>query len=161
MKKLLAILFMGTIALSACSKKQQVVEDEVQGPTISNADENTSGDSDSGKATGLQSVNFPYDSFEIDGSAQAKLSANAQLMKDKASLKIQVEGHCDSRGGIQYNLGLGEKRANAVKRFLTKAGVAANRITTVSFGKEKLLDQSDSEEAHAKNRRANFTVTSR
>lgn len=161
MKKLLAILFIGTIALSACSKKPQQVSDENQAPTFANADENASGDSDAGKANGLQTINFPYDSFTIDSNAQAILASNAQTLKDKASLKIQVEGHCDTRGGVQYNLGLGEKRAVAVRKHLIKLGIASNRITTVSFGKEKLLDSSDTEDAHAKNRRANFVITSR
>jgi peptidoglycan-associated lipoprotein len=161
MKKLLAILFIGTLAMSACSKKQQVVEDETSAPTVANADENAQGDSDSGKANGLQSINFPYDSNELNAEAKATLKANADVLKDKASLKIQVEGHCDIRGGIQYNLGLGEKRASAVKKYLSSLGISSKRISTVSFGKEKLLDNADSEAAHARNRRANFVVTAR
>jgi peptidoglycan-associated lipoprotein len=82
-------------------------------------------------------------------------------MKDNPSLKIQVEGHCDQRGGIQYNIALGEKRSNAVQKFLTGQGIAKDRISVISFGKEKPVDPSENEAAYAKNRRGNFVVTSR
>ncbi|MBU6153893.1 MAG: OmpA family protein, partial [Bdellovibrionales bacterium] len=74
---------------------------------------------------------------------------------------IQVEGHCDQRGGIQYNIALGEKRSNAVKKFLTGQGIAGDRISVISFGKEKPVDSAETEAAYAKNRRGNFVVTSR
>jgi len=73
-----------------------------------------------------------------------------------AAVKMIIEGHCDQRGSNEYNLSLGERRANAVKQMLVKMGIAADRITTTSFGEEKLIDTGDSEEAMAKNRRANF-----
>ncbi len=119
------------------------------------------GDSDSGKAMGLQTIHFAYDSYILDDSNKAILQANTQILKDKSSIKVQVEGHCDVRGGIQYNLALGEKRANAVKKFLIDGGIAADRLSIISFGKEKLLDPSDSEAAGAKNRRATFVITAR
>lgn len=128
------------------------------GPSI---DDTVMGDSDNGKAMGLVSVNFPYDSFLLDAPAKGKLKANAAVMKDKGSLKIQVEGHCDQRGGIQYNLALGEKRANAVRKYLADLGVPNDRVTTISYGKERTLDPSETEDAYSKNRRANFVVTSR
>lgn len=154
----LAVLAIGMAV--GCSKKQK--PEEVSVPTAASADENVmSGDSDSGQAMGLQTVNFPYDSFTLDSAAKSVLKSNADVLKDKTSLKIQVEGHCDSRGGIQYNIALGEKRANVVKKYLEDLGISGDRITTISFGKEKLLDTSDTEAAHAKNRRGNFVVTSR
>lgn len=110
---------------------------------------------------GLQSINFAYDAYTLTPEAKTILKANAQIMKDKASIKIQVEGHCDQRGGIQYNIALGEKRANSVRKFLTDEGVAKDRVEIISFGKEKPLDPSETEAAYAKNRRANFVVTSR
>lgn len=148
------------LSLSACSKKEQSNIDENPVPASQDADQSV-GDSDSGKAMGLQTIHFPYDSYELDASAKGVLKQNAQIMKDKASLTIQVEGHCDERGGIQYNIALGEKRANSVRKYLIGMGVKGDRITTISFGKEKLLDSSGTEAAHAKNRRGNFVVTSR
>lgn len=157
------------LTLSGCSKKSTVQEDESSVPTAANADENippaetgdVGGDSDSGKALGLQTVNFPYDSFVLDKESISRIKQNAGILKDKKTLKIQVEGHCDQRGGIQYNLALGEKRANSVRKYLIDHGIAKDRITTISFGKERPADPGTSEESYAKNRRANFVITAR
>jgi peptidoglycan-associated lipoprotein len=153
----IGVAFAAIISISAC-KTAKKTEEEAAGPVV---EETVLGDSDSGKAMGLQTIYFPYDSFTLAEEAKSALKANAQILKDKASAKIQIEGHCDKRGGIQYNIALGEKRANAVKSFITDLGIAADRITTISFGKERLLIPGDKEEAHAKNRRANFVITSR
>ncbi len=147
-----------TAFISGCGKKE-VKPDESALPSTIDADVNSMGDSDNGKANGLQTINFPYDSFVLDSSAKQKLKANADLLKEKSSFKIQVEGHCDERGGIQYNLALGEKRANAVRSYMAEIGINTERMSTISFGKERLLDPAGTDEAHAKNRRANFVVT--
>ena len=147
------------LSASGCGKAQKPDEGAI--PNAPSSDENTMGDSDSSKAMGLQTVNFQYDSFSLTKEAKGIMNSNAQILKDKPGMKIQVEGHCDSHGGIQYNIALGEKRANATKKFLQDLGVESDRITTISYGKERLLDQGTSEAAHAKNRRANFVVTSR
>ena len=152
------VLLASTLAVSACSKKP--VADPSALPSAANADE-TLGDSDSGKAMGLQSIHFGYDAYTLDAEAKSILASNAKILKDKASLKVQVEGHCDQRGGIQYNIALGEKRANSVKKFLGEQGIAADRVSVISFGKEKPVDSAENEAAYAKNRRANFAVTSR
>jgi peptidoglycan-associated lipoprotein len=144
------------VSASSCGKKQ--VEDA--GPT-SDAIDNTMGDSDSGKAMGLQTIHFPYDSSSLDSDAKSALKNNAQILKDKGSAKVQIEGHCDERGGIQYNIALGEKRAGSVKKYLVDLGVAGDRIATISFGKERPIAQGSTEEAHGKNRRANFVITAR
>jgi len=146
------------ISLVGCGGSKK--KDEEGGvPTAPSADENV-GDSDSGRAMGLQTVHFPYDSFILDDQAKSTISSNASILKDKADLKIQIEGHCDQRGGIQYNIALGEKRANATRKYLEDMGVAGDRMTVISFGKEKPIDTGTSEEAYAKNRRANFVITS-
>ena len=148
-----------SFAFSGCAAKPKKTDNPV--PEANSADENTNGDSDSGKAMGLQTIHFPYDSFTLDGDAKSTLKANADILKDHADVKIQVEGHCDQRGGIQYNIALGEKRANGVKKYLQDLGVSSKRITTISFGKERPVDPSETEEAYSKNRRANFAITSR
>jgi peptidoglycan-associated lipoprotein len=158
MNFLMTFLVVATLSFTACSKKTKT-DDTI--PTATNADDNMNGDSDSGKAMGLQTVHFAYDAFTLDGATKSTLKANAQILKDKGSVKIQVEGHCDNRGGIQYNVALGEKRANSVKKFLLGQGVSADRVTTISFGKEKPIAQGDTEEAYAQNRRANFAITAR
>jgi peptidoglycan-associated lipoprotein len=160
MNKWFTLVLAATLSFSACSKKN-TVEDGTSLPSAADADSNAMGDSDNGKAMGLQTIRFGFDGYLLDDEAKSILKGNAQILKDKPSLKIQVEGHCDSRGGIQYNIALGEKRANAVKKFIADQGVAGDRISTISMGKEKPVDPGSSEEAHAKNRRANFVVTSR
>ena len=158
----IALIVSGSLGIQGCSKKATVQEEEQSIPTAQDADTNSaSGDSDSGKALGLQTVHFAYDSFALDAEGKSVLAANAQILKDKPSTKIQIEGHCDTRGGIQYNLALGEKRANATRKYLADLGITKDRVTTISFGKERPLDPGNSEDAHAKNRRANFVITTR
>ena len=149
------------LVFSACSKKEQIKPEENSAPVAANADENQMGDSDSGKAFGLQTVHFGYDSFGLGEETKRQLKANAQILKDKPGLKVQIEGHCDERGGIQYNIALGEKRANAARKYLADAGIQSDRLTIISFGKERPLDSAQNETAFAKNRRANFAVTSK
>ncbi len=158
------ILILGALValmtVMSCSSSTPKPEDSAS-PNSENADINIAGDSDTGKAGGLQTVFFPYDSFEIEGKSREILKNNAKIMKDRASLAVQVEGHCDSRGGIQYNIALGEKRANAVKKALVAEGIKADRVTTISFGKERPLDPRETDDAHSKNRRGNFVITSK
>ncbi len=149
-----------SIFVTGCSSAKKK-EDDSGVANAAAADENVLGDSDSGKAMGLQTVYFPYDSFILNETAKASLKSNADIMKDKGSLKIQIEGHCDQRGGIQYNIALGEKRANSTKKYMEDLGIPGERITVISFGKEKPLDTGTTEEAYAKNRRANFVITTR
>lgn len=145
----------------SCSKKDEVKPDgEPTAASTTDADLST-GDSDSGQAAGLQTVFFPYDSFELNESAKTTLKANGEILKSKATLNVQIEGHCDQRGGIQYNIALGEKRANSVRKYLMDNGVSGDRLTTISFGKERLLDQGTGEDSWSKNRRANFVITSK
>lgn len=159
-RSLTLVMLVGTmIAASGCGKNAKT--DENTTPTAPTVEDNTLGDSDSGKALGMQTVHFPYDSFVLNEEAKGILKANADIMKDKTSVKIQIEGHCDARGGIQYNIALGEKRANTTRKYLVDLGIAGDRITTISFGKERPLDNGTTEDAYAKNRRANFAITSR
>jgi peptidoglycan-associated lipoprotein len=117
------------------------------------------GDSDSLSAGEISTVYFAFDSASLDEVAKSTLTANAEYLKSNANLKMQVEGHCDERGGVQYNLALSEKRAKSVLDFLKGLGVAANRLTTIGYGKERPIDMGHDESAWAKNRRANFVVT--
>jgi peptidoglycan-associated lipoprotein len=153
-------LFLG---FAGCKSAQKTDESGSMGGDtgMTAGDDNTMGDSDSGKAMGMKTVYFRYDSFEIDSEGRTTLAGNSEILKANPSVKVQIEGHCDQRGGIQYNIALGEKRANAVRTALTKMGIAADRIATISYGKERLVDTSMSEDAFAKNRRANFVITSK
>lgn len=112
--------------------------------------------SDSGQIAGLSSINFEYDKSALSADAKAKIQGNVAWMKANANSKIQIEGHCDARGSIEYNLSLGERRANAVKAYMTSLGIPSSRLAIISYGKEKPLATGDSEADYAKNRRANF-----
>ena len=83
----------------------------------------------------------------------------AEFLKTNASVKVQVEGHCDERGSVQFNLALGEKRAKSVRDYLVAQGVASGRVTIISLGKEKPVSFGHDEESWSKNRRGNFVVT--
>ncbi|MGZ3695897.1 MAG: OmpA family protein [Bdellovibrionota bacterium] len=165
LKNLLVLgLCVTTFALAGCSKKQEVKPDTdtpITSGNVGSGDTLGVTDSDSGNAMGLQTIHFPYDSFEIVGENREALKSNIRIMKDNANLNIQIEGHCDERGGIQYNLALGEKRANAVKQQILAGGVAGSRVNTISMGKEKPIAPGSGEDAWAKNRRANFVITSK
>lgn len=149
--------------LTGCSKKKDVKaeDDSIEQSVSDSAIESGKADSDSGNAMGLQTVFFPFDSSELTGEAKAAIANNIKIMKENNSVNVQIEGHCDERGGIQYNLALGERRAAAVKQAIVAGGIAKGRLNTISFGKEKPLDPSSSEEAWAKNRRGNFVITSK
>lgn len=96
---------------------------------------------------------FAYDSSAISAEAKATLARQAEWLKEHNHLNVTVEGHCDERGTREYNIALGERRADAVKKALVGHGVNASRIDTVSYGKERPAVIGDSEEAFAKNRR--------
>ena len=99
---------------------------------------------------------FEFDSSTISTEAEAILRAKAEWMQRNPSLSIVIEGHCDNRGTTEYNLALGERRAENVKRFMIDLGVSETRIRTISYGEERPLDRGDTEEAWRKNRRAHF-----
>jgi peptidoglycan-associated lipoprotein len=109
----------------------------------------------------LKPVFFPLDSAELDDSGRAIATANAQVLKKFTTWGITIEGHCDERGTAEYNLALGERRAVAVKTYLSSLGVSSDRIRVVSYGKEFPFDMGHSEDAWAKNRRGHFVITSK
>lgn len=112
--------------------------------------------SDSGKITGLHTVHFDYDSSTLSSDTRRQLADNANWIKANPKVTVQIEGHCDSRGSVEYNLALGERRAKAVKNYMVSLGLDSKRMTIISYGEEKPIATGDTEEAYAKNRRANF-----
>ena len=113
------------------------------------------------KNSPFQPVFFALDSYEVDSAGQQVLNADAALLKKYPSWVITIEGHCDERGTAEYNLALGEKRALAAKTYLVSLGIPADRLRTVSYGKEFPFDPGHDENAWSKNRRAHFVVTSK
>lgn len=109
----------------------------------------------------LADVFFDLDESTIREDARGPLQKNAEWLKRWTSTRITIEGHCDERGSSEYNLGLGERRANAVKDYLVNLGVPADRITTVSKGKESPFCTESNESCWQQNRRAHFIITAK
>lgn len=110
--------------------------------------------------SGSDRVLFGYDSYEIDDEGRAILGKQAEWLARYQGVRVTIEGHTDERGTREYNLALGDRRANAAKNFLAAQGVAASRITTISFGKEKPEADGSDDAAYAKNRRAVTVIAS-
>lgn len=108
----------------------------------------------------FETVHFDFDEYNLRSDAKAALDNNYELLNEFSSAIIKIEGHCDERGTIEYNLSLGEKRAKATQDYLVGLGIAPNRISIISYGKEQPVDPRLNEEAWAKNRRCEFRVIS-
>lgn len=160
-KSVLLIAAISVFAISCASKKKG---DDVGGVEGQNLDSSISSQginydqmgSDSGNIEGLNTVNFEYDSSTLTTESRKTLADNAEWIRNNGDVTIQIEGHSDARGSVEYNLALGERRAKSVKSYLTSLGVDSKRLTIISYGEEKPLALGDSESDYAKNRRANF-----
>jgi peptidoglycan-associated lipoprotein len=106
----------------------------------------------------LGDVFFAFDKSDLTAESRDTLANDAKLLKAASGVKIVVEGHCDERGTNEYNLGLGERRANAVKNYLVSLGISASRIKTISYGEEKPFAMGHNEDAWKQNRRAHFSL---
>jgi peptidoglycan-associated lipoprotein len=101
---------------------------------------------------------FDFDDASLRTDAKTTLENNARYLESHGGAKAIVEGHCDERGSVEYNLALGERRARAAKEFLVSYGIAAARLTTISYGKERPFDSGHDESSWAQNRRAHFVT---
>ena len=109
----------------------------------------------------LPDVGFDYDSAALSADARSTLDEHADTLKTYGSMTILIEGHCDERGTVEYNLALGERRANAVYNYLVSLGINASRLKTISYGKEFPLDPGHNEAAWTRNRRGHFEITAK
>ena len=162
--QLMAIVASGLL-LAGCPKKPQTLPDaqpaEEIGTTTGGANTDSVGSSglsadqaalEAAKNTGVI-VYFDYDRAEIRAEFVPVIAAHAKYLNGNAQRKVRLEGHSDERGSREYNIGLGERRAQAVRRALMLQGVTENQITTVSYGEERPAVQGSDETAYAKNRR--------
>jgi peptidoglycan-associated lipoprotein len=106
----------------------------------------------------LKDIHFDFDRYNIRVEEAQILKENFALMKKYPGMKFQIEGHCDERGTGEYNLALGERRANSAKKYLISLGIEPGRISTISYGEERPFDQGHHEDAWTKNRRAHFVI---
>jgi peptidoglycan-associated lipoprotein len=116
---------------------------------------------DLNKNSPLKPVFYEYDSSELTPDGQKALDDNAAVMKKYGTWTVTIEGHCDERGTAEYNLALGERRAITARAYLVSLGISADRLRTVSYGKEFPFDPGQTEAAFAKNRRAHFVITAK
>ena len=162
----LMLIVMSGLALAGCPKKQTTLPDASNPPEQTSADTGRTSDTDvSGSATNPNEqlkqdaikvgtiVYFEYDRAEIKPEFVPIVTAHAKYLNANSSNKVRLEGHSDERGSREYNIGLGERRAQAVRRALMLQGVTEAQITTVSYGEERPAVQGSDESAYAKNRR--------
>ncbi|MGA2404662.1 MAG: peptidoglycan-associated lipoprotein Pal [Syntrophobacteraceae bacterium] len=109
----------------------------------------------------LAKIYFDFDSYKLSGTARSNLAKDAQLLKKDSGGKVRIEGNCDERGSDEYNLALGEKRARVAMQYLVTLGIPAERLSVISYGKEKPADPGHDEAAWARNRRDEFAVESK
>jgi peptidoglycan-associated lipoprotein len=158
LKSTLSILAFATImSFTSCSDDKKVQEPVAAAPA---AAEETPAAPSSSAGLRTDPIYFGFDDYTLSSEAQAKLTAMADAMKANKTAAVQIQGHCDERGTIEYNLALGERRAASVKTFLTQLGIEAARLSTISFGEEKPVSQGHSESDWSQNRRAEFALTS-
>lgn len=155
------------LATAGCAKKRPEVLPPAPGQTV----DPNAGTGGTGMGTGTtgvvpgsradfqqsvasDTINFGLDQYDIDASARAVLDSQAQWLARYPNVRVTIEGHCDERGTREYNLALGDRRANAAASYLATRGISPSRITTISYGKERPLALGSDEGAWAQNRRA-------
>jgi len=176
MKKLLLVVVVLSLILmfSACGKKAAKVA-PVQGPTVEKVEEPTAmvekpvlseeelfqqkSLEELNKDQILKRINFDFDKYTVREDMKSIMQANANWLLKFASVEVLVEGHCDERGTIEYNIALGEKRAEAARNYLVSLGLNPAKIKIISYGKSKPLVQGIDEETYFQNRRAEFVIT--
>ncbi len=129
-------------------------------PTDTGNSSNLNGDmgTDAALHAAVQDVYFGYDSYDLDGAGQTSAAAAASYLAQHPAVKVTIGGYCDERGSAEYNLALGENRANAVKQAMVAAGIAPGRIRVVSYGKEKQFCTEATESCYKENRRGQFNL---
>lgn len=170
---ILIIPLLGAFVLSSCSKKNvkkagdnaEMVTDTAMLPTL-DVEEGSGNGAVEGDIRGgeflsqetLKTINFEFDRYELSDEARAALQANAELLKARKDWSVVVEGHCDDRGTIEYNLALGQKRAKSVRDYYVRLGVQDSSVGTISYGEEKPVCFEASDACWLQNRRAETKV---
>lgn len=154
------------VGLAACTKKtvpEQPQPPQPQPPQTATVDDGKYGpeDLDTDACLKQRTVYFDFDQDAVKGEFQAILACHAKYLQDRPESRITLEGNADERGSREYNLGLGERRGNAVSGALQAAGGSAGQLTVVSYGEERPVDTASTEEAWAKNRRVEIVYTAR
>ena len=159
-----ALVFVAMIASTGCGKKPKPATDVVKEPT---AEAPVPPPAPSEPPTPaveppaeimVQDVFFDYDKYSLRVDARTILEQNAQVLSRNAGARILLEGHCDERGTVEYNMALGDRRAQSVKSYLVQFGIDAGRLSTISYGEERPFTQGANEDAWSQNRRVHFVI---
>ena len=166
----LLVLVPGLMLMTSCAQQTAVDQDTSQKTTPPADTPATTGgedmQADAAKRAAEQAMNqflnehvyFSFDSAQLSAMAQATLKQKAAWLQDNPNAMVTIEGHCDERGTNEYNLALGERRAQSVKSFLVDLGIGADRMSTISYGEERPVDPGHDEAAWTRNRRAQFVI---
>ena len=178
-KYILFILVLGLVVNSGCNKKATNVSPLIGNePAAGAATGPASAVSDAGtlfektnttesaapaidsppEELALETIYFDFDKAALSAAGRDRLARNAQILRRYPQLRVLIEGHCDERGTIEYNLALGDRRAYTVKKYFTNYGIDAVRLSTISYGKERPAVRENTSEAWAKNRRCEFVI---
>jgi peptidoglycan-associated lipoprotein len=164
------ILLVGLLVLvffSYCAKKPPVVEEKPEAPVVTEPEQPPSEpeipreevESELVTQEDIQPIYFDFDKYDLRPGDREILNRNAKVLKENPSVKIRIEGNCDERGSVEYNLALGERRAHAAREYLINLGINSARITTISYGKEK-CKHCYNDECWSKDRRDDFVIVS-
>ncbi len=168
LSRLFVVLISIGLLFCACSKKDvtqgepgfTVSDSDAEAVSQEKADESSISLEES-KPSELNTIYFDFDSYALSPASRNTLKSSADWLKKNSSVRIQIEGHCDERGTTEYNLALGERRANAASDYLKSLGIDKSRISIISYGEERPVDTGHDEASWAKNRRAEFVVLSK
>lgn len=156
---LAAMVLACSVGLTNCDDNEEVPEEPVQAVTDELPVPPPTETSSVGQSEATKNVYFAFDDYTLSPDSQESLNKLAEFMKGTPSVVVQIEGHCDERGSTEYNLALGERRAQSVKNYLVQLGIDPARLPTMSWGEEKPAAQGSNESAWSQNRRAEFVVS--
>ena len=157
-------MILSLVFISGCAK-DKVTDEEVKPSTDMGAmgkeeslESKPIGISEGRTSEGMLPVYFDFDSSDIRKDQESRIEANADFLSSQADTNIRIEGNCDPRGTSEYNMALGERRALGAKKYLVNLGISDSRLSTISFGEERLLMHGHDELSWAQNRRADFVI---
>ncbi len=146
-----------TVSMGACTDDEKKPEEPVQASAAEDAAQ-VIDEEPAPAAFVAEAVYFDFDDYSLRADTQENLNSLGAHLKEAAGTSVQIEGHCDERGSNEYNLALGERRANSVKNYLVQLGVEAGSLNTISYGEERPAAEGHDESAWSKNRRAEFIL---
>jgi len=166
-------IFLALSFMNGCASKKKVVETPKPAPEVKKPEAPKPAPRPQPKETprkveekvaelresAFETIYFDFDKSDIRADQRDRMNRNARLLNDNKNVRIRLEGHCDERGTNEYNMALGDRRANSVRQFLVDYGISDSRITTISYGEERPVDPGHNEDAWAKNRRCEFRIT--